>query len=165
LAEERANPVILDVTKHSVRSKIAIAGHPIHAMSVVFPIAFGFSVFAADVFYWWSADPFWARVAVWAAGGAFWLGLFAGAAGTAELLLVPGVRKRAASWSHAITGMTMLAIVGLNWSIRVFGDGWATLPLCLFLSGLGVVFVGFAGWHGGKLVFDHGIGVTASSRR
>jgi uncharacterized membrane protein len=32
----------------------------------------------------------------------------------------------------------------------------------LELSVLGSVMVGFAGWHGGKLVFDHGIGILVS---
>ena len=36
--------------------------------------------------------------------------------------------------------------------------------LTLLLSLLSAIFVGFAGWHGGKLVFDHGVGVLVSPK-
>lgn len=156
------NPVIQDVRRHDVSSAVAVAGHPIHAMSVSFPIALVLSTLAADVFYWWSADPFWARAALWSSGAAFLLGVFAGLSGTAELLLVPGIRKRSASWSHAVAAMTLLAIAGTNWGLRIEDAEGTVLPLGLALSVLASVFVGIAGWHGGKLVFDHGIGLSLS---
>lgn len=159
-----ANPVIEEVTRHDVSSVVAIAGHPVHAMSVAFPITLVLATLGADALLWWTADPFWERAGRWTSGGAFFLGLFAGAAGTAELLLVRGIRKRVASWSHGLAAMMLLAIAGLNWGVRLYGPETDQLPLHLFLSALGALFVGFAGWHGGKLVFDHGIGIMVSSR-
>lgn len=159
-----ANPVVEEVTRHDVSSAVAIAGHPVHAMAVAFPIALTPATLACDLFWWWGGDPFWIRAGLWASGGVFWLGLFAGAAGVAELLLVTGIRRRAASWAHAVAAMMLLAVAALNWGLRVQVGAEAVLPLGLFLSLLGAVFVGFAGWHGGKLVFDHGIGIMISSR-
>lgn len=158
-----SNPVIDQVTKHDKSSAVAIAGHPIHAMLVTFPIALVISTLGCDVFYWWSADPFWTRAALWATGFAFALGILASIVGTAELLLVPGIRKRAASWNHGVAALTLLSIVGLNWGVRLGDEQGAVLPLGLGLSILASIFVGIAGWHGGKLVFDHGIGTTLSS--
>ena len=43
-------------------------------------------------------------------------------------------------------------------------DPTTILPHGLALSALGSVMVGFAGWHGGKLVFDHGVGILVSSK-
>ena len=60
---------------------------------VHFPIAFVISTLGVDVFYWWSGDAFWARVGLWSAGMAFWTGLAASIVGTAELLLVRGIRR------------------------------------------------------------------------
>ena len=157
-----ASPVTEDVRKHSVESAVEVAGHPIHAMSVAFPIALLLSTLACDVFYWWSADPFWTRAALWASGAGFLLGLLAGAAGTAELLLVRGIRKRSASWTHAVAAMMLLAVAGANWGIRLQDAEAAVLPHGLFLSLIAAVFVGITGWHGGKLVFDHGIGMSLS---
>ena len=119
---------------HGTESKIAIAGHPLHAMLVAFPIALAVCTLGADLLYWWTGDAFWARVAVWAAIGAFAMGLLAGITGTVELLIVPGIRIRSASWTHFILAVMLLA-AGLT---------------------------GVTGWHGGKLVFDYLIGTTAS---
>jgi uncharacterized membrane protein len=43
-------------------------------------------------------------------------------------------------------------------------DTAAILPHGLALSALASVMVGFAGWHGGKLVFDHGVGILISPK-
>ena len=164
MGESASSPVIEEVTKHDSSSAIAVAGHPIHAMMVTFPIALVISTLGCDIFYWYTADPFWTRAALWASGFAFWLGIAASTACTAELLLVPGIRKRAASWTHAVAAVTMLSIAGMNWGVRIEDAETVVLPLGLGLSALASVFVGIAGWHGGKLVFDHGIGIMVSSK-
>ncbi|PPC97116.1 MAG: hypothetical protein CTY36_11515, partial [Methylocystis sp.] len=53
---------------HETESRVAVLGHPIHAMSVAFPIALTFTLLGADLLYWWTGDAFWARVGVWSAG-------------------------------------------------------------------------------------------------
>lgn len=155
---DRSNPVIEEVADEAVASAVAVAGHPIHAMSVHFPIALVIATLGCDVFYWWTADPFWLRAGLWSAGFAFAAGIGAGIVGTAELLLVPGIRIRVASWTHAIAAMTLIAIAGMNWGVRLVDEN-AVLPHGLMLSVLASIFTGLAGWHGGKLVFDHGIGL------
>lgn len=158
-----SSPVIRKVAEKDVSSAVAIAGHPIHAMAVHFPIALAIATLGADVFYWWSADPFWARVGLWSIGFAFATGVAAGLVGTAELLLVPGIRARAASWTHAIAAMMFLSICGMNFVLRL-AEPDAVLPLGLALSGLGAVFTGLAGWHGGKLILHHGVGIMVSDQ-
>ena len=106
---------------------------------------------------------FWVRVGLWAAGFTFLTGVAASIVGTAELLLVPGIRMREASWSHAIAAMTLVAITGANWGLRLYYPE-LILPHGLALSGVASVMAGFAGWHGGKLVFDHGIGILVSPK-
>jgi uncharacterized membrane protein len=160
---EENNPVTSRVAEKATESIVAVAGHPIHAMMVAFPIALTLTTLGSDLFFWWTGDVFWDRASLWACGAAFWLGIAAGIAGTAELLLVPGIRNRAASWTHAVAAMMLLSILGMNWGLRLHADETAILPLGLALSGLGAVFVGLAGWHGGKLVFHHGIGLMISS--
>ncbi|CAH1692152.1 Putative membrane protein [Hyphomicrobiales bacterium] len=157
------NPVISEVAKQPVESAVAVAGHPLHAMSVHFPIAFVIATLGCDVIYWWSADPFWLRAGLWAAGFAFVSGVGAGLVGTAELLLVRGIRMRAASWTHAVAAMMLISIAGTNWGLRLTDEA-AVLPQGLMLSVLASIFTGLAGWHGGKLVFDHGIGLIISEK-
>jgi uncharacterized membrane protein len=160
----KSSPVIEEVTGHDTASAVALVGHPLHAMSVSFPIALVIATLGADLFYWYSADPFWLRAGLWSAGFAFVAGVVAGIFGTAELLLVKGIRVRVASWTHAVAAMTLLAIAGMNWGVRIT-DLDNVLPHGLVLSVLATIFTGLAGWHGGKLVFDHGIGIVISSKK
>ncbi len=166
-SEKRAKTeeVLIDPISESsgfdeTESRIAVLGHPIHAMSVAFPVALTFCAFGADLLYWWTADPFWARGALWAAGTGFLFGMIAGFSGTAELLLVPGIRARAPAWTHFIIAVTLLALLGANWGYRLYGYEQAVLPYGILLSALCVLMVGFTGWHGGKLVFDYRLGIS-----
>lgn len=150
----------LDEARHlGVGSKIALAGHPIHAMLVTFPIALVVGTVGADLFWWATADPFFARLGLWSSGWAFAMGVLAALAGTAELLAGAGIRRRPESWTHAVAAMMLLATVGANWGLRLYDSHSAIMPWGLLLSIGGLVFVGLAGWQGGKLVFEHQIGV------
>lgn len=161
--EDSDNPVISEVQEKDVSSAVAVAGHPLHAMTVHFPIALVFVTLAIDTLYWWSGDEFWLRAGLWSSGGAFWMGLAAGIVGTIELLSVAGIRERVASWAHAIAAIMLIAIAGLNWGLRVT-DSLDIVPHGLLVSALAAVVTGMAGWHGGKLIFDHGIGLMVSPK-
>lgn len=160
--EQLIDPIAADPRFDKSESRIALAGHPIHAMLVAFPIGLTGCAIGADLFYWWTGDPFWARAGLWGTGMAFLMGLLAGLSGTVELLMVPGIRARAASWTHFIVAITLLAILGANWGLRLHGYEDAVLPYGFLLSMLSAVFVGFAGWHGGKLVFEYHIGTSST---
>lgn len=155
--------VMLELKRLDVGSVVAVVGHPIHVMMVHFPIAFVMATLVIDLAYWWSGDEFFVRAGLWSTGVAFWMGMAASLVGIAELLLVRGIRLHEASWSHAVAAMTLVAIAGANWGMRML-DPTTILPHGLALSALGSVMVGFAGWHGGKLVFDHGVGILVSSK-
>jgi uncharacterized membrane protein len=156
-------PVLDAVALHDTGSAAALVGHPVHAMLVHFPIAFVVGTLGADLMWWFGGDAFWQRAGLWAAGFAFLGGIAAALAGTAELVLVKGIRIRVASWTHATAAMMLISILGTNWGYRL--GGGEILPQGLALSGLGVLFAGFAGWHGGKLVLEHGVSVMAAPRR
>src|SRR5262245_20793481 len=160
---QAASPVVLEMLRLDIGSKVALVGHPLHVMMVHFPVAFVIATLGIDVFYWWSGDEFWVRVGVWSSGLAFWSALAASVVGTAELVLVRGIRLLEASWSHAVAAMTLLAITGAVWGEHLFKPE-LILPHGLALSALASVMVGFAGWHGGKLVFDHGVGVLLAPK-
>ncbi len=159
---ELRDPVEEHRELHSTESTIAIAGHPLHAMLVAFPIALAFCVLGADLLYWWTGRGFWAEAAAWASFGAVLMGVVAGITGTVELLIVPGIRNRSASWTHFILAVMLLSVLGANWVLRIGAVEEAVLPFGLMLSVLAVALTGVRGWHGGKLVFDYRIGTAAS---
>ncbi len=146
--------------KDDVGSRVAIKGHPLHAMMVTFPIAFLMSVAATDLLWILTGDPFWSRLSLWLAGAGAISGAAAGLAGTIELLLIPGVRRRGVSWSHFIAAMTLISVAFTNWSLRLADDSDLILPWGFALSLLGAALVGVAGWLGANLVFDHRIGIV-----
>lgn len=164
-AERRlVDPISTMPSFDRTQSKIAVAGHPIHAMLVAFPIALVMCTLGADVFYWWTGDVFWARAALWASGMAFLFGLGSGVSGTVELLMVPGIRARAASWTHFVLAVMLLSILGLNWGWRLTGYEQAVLPWGLLTSIFAAGFTATTGWHGGKLVFDYQIGTSPTGK-
>ncbi len=155
------DPIEENRALQDIESKIAINGHPLHAMLVAFPIALTMSVLGADLLYWWTGDVFWARAAGWAAFGAFLMGVLAGITGTVELLIVAGIRNRAASWTHFILAVMLLSILGANWVLRIGDPAGAILPAGLALSLVAAGMTALTGWHGGKLVFDYQIGTKS----
>lgn len=159
--EELKDPIEENRGLDQTESLIAISGHPLHAMMVTFPIALTMCVLGADLFYVWTGDSFWPRAANYASLGAFAMGVLAGIAGTAELLLVRGIRNRTASWNHFILAVMLLSILSANWIIRVGDPEGAVLPMGLFISIVAAGMTGVTGWHGGKLVFDYRIGTRS----
>jgi uncharacterized membrane protein len=158
-----ASPILEAIEREGTGSAVALVGHPIHAMMVHFPIALVIATLGSDMFWWLTGDAFFLRTGLWAAAFAFVTGVAAAIAGTAELVFVKGIRIRVASWTHATAAMTLIAIMGANWGLRLTDAD--VLPHGLALSVLAAVFTGFAGWHGGKLVLDHGVGVMVSPKR
>ena len=140
-------------------SQVAVARHPLHPMLVTFPIAFYIGALGADAAFWFTGDDFWARGGLWLLGAATLMGILAGIAGTVELLWVPDIRHRAAAWSHFVVAVMLLSVGAINWLFRLREPIDAILPQGFFLSALGAALVGMAGWLGGKLVFEHQVGI------
>lgn len=149
---------LLKPAPDSVHSAIAIAGHPIHAMLISFPVAFTFGGLASDLAYWWTGDAFWARFSLWAIGAAFVMGSLAGLAGTMDFVIVHKIRRHVASWSHFIAAVMLISLLAANWWYRVPDPQAALLPWGLFMSGASALSLSVVGWFGGKLVFHHNIG-------
>ncbi|MEX0732813.1 MAG: DUF2231 domain-containing protein [Aquisalimonadaceae bacterium] len=151
------DPLDLPAGTHS---QVAVAGHPIHPMLITFPVAFYSALLASDIAYLVTEDLFWAQVSVWLAAAGSVMGLLAGIAGTVELLMVRGIRLRPTSWSHFVASVLLLSIGFINWAFRIPDSVGGIYPWGIYLSGLGVLVLGVAGWLGGHLVFHHQIGVV-----
>jgi len=144
-------------------SKASIGGHPIHPMLIPFPIALFIFSFVADLIYLWRGNPIWRDYL------AFYtmLGGIIGAAAAA----VPGLidwatltdraAVRVANWHARINVITLVIFVASFYLRTASGASWVTsLPMLPFyLSIVGVIGLGIAGWLGGQLVFAHGVAV------
>lgn len=161
--DELVNPIPELPGYDETESRMGLLGHPLHAMSVAFPVALTFCTFGADGLYWLSGEPFWARAAIWAAGTAFLFGLIAGVTGMAEMAMVRGIRLRPAVWTHFVIAVFLLSMLGANWGYRLHGWETAVLPYGIVLSGFNVLVVMVTGWHGGALVFSYRLGTSKGS--
>jgi len=140
-------------------TEVAVARHPLHPMLVTFPIAFYMGALAADLAFVLTADHFWARAALWLLGSGTVMGALAALSGTVELLLVRNIRRRPAGWTHFAAATMLLSVEAINWFGRMDDPIAAIVPGGLYLSALGAGLVALAGWLGGKLVFEHHVGI------
>jgi uncharacterized membrane protein len=141
-------------------SKVSVARHPLHPMLVHFPIALLVAALGTDLMYWYVGDAFWARMSHWLIGGGTAMGMLAAATGTVELLWVRDIRLLTAAWSHFVAAMVLLSIGSANWVLRLGAQESFILPWGLYASVLTLVAVSMAGVVGGKLVYEHQVGVS-----
>lgn len=149
-----------------VPSTVAIAGHPLHPLSVIFPIAFLAAALGSDVGYWLTRDFFWARASLWLIGLGLGGGLLAAAIGLSDFLKIERVRKRNAGWVHLILNVSLLVLSLVNFLLRLGHTESRILPWGLLISVVVGTLTSLSGWFGAELSYRHKIGVVgAGSRR
>ena len=147
------------MTVPKIESKISIAGHPLHPMLVHLPIAALIGLIATDAAFIYTGDDFWARAGLWLSGVGALGGWGAALLGLIELLIVPRIRHLITGWSHAVIAVMMLSLATFNWSIRLDGAGDMIWPWGLGISLVTGVLVALAASLGGRLVYEHAVGV------
>jgi uncharacterized membrane protein len=146
-------------------STAAIAGHPIHPMLVVFPIAFLVGALATDLAFWRTGDHFWALASQWLLAAGVVMGALAAAAGLIEFLTISRVRSLVAGWVHFLGSVAAILIALWNLLHRLGGDPSAVIvPFGLVLSAVVVALFLVTGWLGGELVFRHRIGIMNNTQ-
>jgi uncharacterized membrane protein len=149
-----------------VPSTVAIAGHPLHPLSVIFPIAFLAAALGSDFGYWLTRDFFWARASLWLIGLGLAGGLLAAAIGLSDFLQIERVRKRSAGWVHLGLNVALLVLSAINFLLRLGDAESRILPWGLGISLIVGTLTSASGWFGAELSYRHKIGVVgAGSRR
>ena len=147
-----------------MKSKAAIGNHPIHPMLVPIPIGAFFIAFVGDLLHAATPnDPFWYDLSFTCLGIGLIFGVFAAVFGAIDYLAVPMSSRafRLATW-HAV--LNALAFVSFAATFIVRRRGGASQgPAWSWAFGL--LLVGFAllagaGWLGGKVAFEHRVGVV-----
>lgn len=143
----------------AINSRMAIRGHPIHPMLIHFPVAALLGLIATDLAYIVNGDYFWARASLWLAGIGALGGWVSGFAGLIDLLSVSQIRRLITAWCHAILAVMLLSLASLNWLFRLDTADVNILPWGLYLSLLTGVLIAAASYLGGRLVYEHAVGV------
>ena len=139
-----------------MRTPASIAGHPIHPMLV--PIAIGLFIFSfvCDLFHVSGREGAWATVALYTAVGGVVGALAAAIPGLIDLLSLPEGPRRTAV-IHMAINLTVVALFAVSAWMRLRGAPPNGTPM--LLSGVGLALLVVSGWLGGKMVYEHGIGV------
>ena len=142
-----------------ITSSVQIAGHPIHPVLVLFPIAFLVGAAGTDIGYWLTSDPFWARASVWLIGIGFAVGILAAITGFSEFFKVKRVRERSAGWLHMGGNVAVMVLSLINLVLRQGNPAEPIVYTGLAISVVVATLLGITGWYGGELSFRHKIGV------
>ena len=146
-----------------ITSSINIAGHPIHPVLVIFPVAFLVGAAGTDIGYWLTSDPFWARASLWLICIGFLSGILAGITGFLDFSRIKRVRDRSAGWLHMTGNIAALVLSLINWVMRLGDPAAPIFPVGITLSIIVATLLGISGWFGGELTFRHKVGVIGPS--
>jgi uncharacterized membrane protein len=145
-----------------MKARAAIGSHPIHPALVALPIGAFFLVFVGDVAHASGGGDFWYQFAFTCLGIGILTALLAAAFGFVDYF---GVMMSADGFRiarmHMILNLSGVVLYTVNWLLRR-NDGALHTSRWMFVFGLEVVTflaLGFSGWLGGKLTFEHKVGV------
>src|SRR2546428_8141487 len=140
-----------------MKSRLQIAGHPIHVMTVGVPIGLYTAAFVADGLYVVVHDAFWYRMAFWCIALGLLGNLGAVLTGLPDFFAIKKDVPTAwnAATTHLVIGLGLVLLYVINFALHNWGDplagGGSLLPFILSLVGVGLL--GLQGWYGGELGF------------
>jgi uncharacterized membrane protein len=144
-----------------MRTPASIAGHPIHPMLVTIPIGLWIFSLVCDLVHAGNGSPVWATVAFYCMAGGIVGALLAAVPGLIDLVSLPA-GPRGTALTHMGINLTVVALYAVNLWMRM---GSPERPGNLvWLSLVSVLLLAVSGWLGGKMVFEHGIGVNTDGQ-
>ena len=145
-----------------MRSRAALGNHPLHPALVTIPIGAFALTLIGDIAYVVTKNPAWYEFSKIALCIGVISALVAAVAGFIDYF---GVKMSAAgarlARTHMILNLVGVVLFAVSWWLR--GEGTAAdgqWPLAFGLSTVAFLGLGASGWIGGKMVFEHKIGVV-----
>lgn len=149
-------------------SKIKIAGHPLHAMLVPFPVAFYTATLVCFITYACNMDIFWFKVALKANWAGAATAALAALPGFIDWLNIPKIKKaKKTGLSHMLCNVTALLLFSLNIYIQCqhMDELQPSATMAIIITGAGFVLTLIAGFLGWSLVQKHHIGVSLTEEQ
>src|SRR5205085_773328 len=143
-----------------VTSNASIAGHPLHPLSVMFPVAFLVGTLVSDLIYMRVDDPFWARASLYLVAAGVITGLVAAVLGLIDFLTITRVRSVAAGWLHFLGNLAAVLLSLVSWVVRANNIEGAVVPVGITISVVVALILTVTGWLGGELAFRYKVGVV-----
>jgi len=158
MADTRFAPDLVGGTSNP-HSTLEVAGHPIHPMLIVFPVAFLVATLVADCVYWGTGNDGWASAAIWVVGAGTVGGALAAVAGLTDFLGERRIRNLSASWQHFLGNALVILISAFNWYWHLQGADHI-VPGSIICSAVVVLLLLFTGWKGWEMVYRDHVGIS-----
>ena len=146
-----------------MKSRAALGNHPLHPGIVPLPIGSFFVALAADVAHAMTKKPLFYDVAMFAIGLGIITALLAAVLGLIDYF---GVNMSAAgrklATTHLLLNVTAVVLYAISWMLRRNHGALETSrwPLALGLAVVPFLLLLVSGWIGGKMSYEHKIGVV-----
>jgi uncharacterized membrane protein len=141
-----------------MRTPASVAGHPLHAMLIVFPVGLLIFSLICDLFSLRASDPAaWGTVALYTMAGGFISALVVAVPGLIDLLSLQDSSTKKIAVIHMSINLLVVTLYGVNLWLRTHGSDSTGTPL--LLSIVAVVLLAISGWLGGEMVHVRGVGV------
>lgn len=134
--------------------RLTIAGVPMHAMLVPFPIACFTGALLTDIAYLNTAEIQWANFSAWLLAFGVLTGGIAAVGGMIDLFAQKSLKPLIA-WVHMGGNIGLLIIALINNFVHA-RDGWTSVvPTGIILSAVTVAIMMVTGFLGHKLAYSH----------
>jgi uncharacterized membrane protein len=146
-----------------MRSRAALGTHPLHPALVPLPIGAFFLAFVADVTHAVTKNSFFYDAAVFAIGVGIVTALLAAVLGLVDYF---GVKMSAAgrrlATIHLCLNVVAVVLYAISWLMRRDHGALDTArwPLAFGLAVVPFLMLGISGWIGGKMSYEHKVGVV-----
>ena len=146
-----------------MKTPASVHGHPIHPMLVTVPIGLWLFSFVCDLlFILGSGDPVWKTVALYCMAGGLVGALLAAVPGVIDLISLRHAPAGRVGLTHMALNLTVVGIYAVNLFFRMQSDQPANS--LVWLSAFALALLVVSGWLGGRMVYELGVGVSASER-
>lgn len=146
-----------------MQGKAAFRGHPLHLMTISFPIAFWSGTIVTDLAGTRTGDPFWFRMSVVLIVMGTVSGLVASVFGFVDYFTAPmSPRAKRIATLHAIGSVATLVVFPIALAFRIADHG-SRDGIAWTIAGAIVLL--FAGYWGSELVMKHGIGMPSPTAK
>jgi uncharacterized membrane protein len=146
-----------------MRSRAALGNHPLHPAVVPLPIGSFFIALTADIAHVFTRSAFFYDVAQFAIGLGIVTALLAAVLGFIDYF---GVKMSAAGFRlakiHMRLNLAVVVLYAVSWTLRRNHAALDTprWPLALGSAVVPFLLLGISGWIGGKMSYEHKIGVV-----
>ena len=149
-----------------MKSRAAIGNHPLHPAFVALPIGAFFLALVGDVAHAATQSAFWYQFSFVCIGAGIVMALVAAILGFIDYFSVKmSAPAGRIATTHMILNLSAVTLYAVSYFLRrgngaLNTDRW---PWAFFLEAVAFAGLGVSGWLGGRLTFEHKVGVVEFS--